>query len=212
MSCVSGGVKVDHACSGPNSGPMVTSFGFENRPLRLSSLECGLARARCPSNVAPGSPSRSRTTGMCDASGASSVQLTSTAHGLAAMISTTAFGLGARFTCHDIQPLPDEVEFLAAGLVDHMHVVLVPILLGRGVRLWDGLESLEKDYQQLRSGSWQGSMAAASPAGISAARVDLVRRCLRAQVLDASAAGHCPVCQVRRATRTRPAAQQGVKP
>lgn len=38
-------------------------------------------------------------------------------------------------------------EFLAAGLVDHMHMVVVPILLGRGVRLWDGLEGLEKDYQ-----------------------------------------------------------------
>jgi hypothetical protein len=39
-------------------------------------------------------------------------------------------------------------EFLAAGLVDHMQgVVLIPILLGRGVRLWDGLEGLEKDYQ-----------------------------------------------------------------
>ena len=37
-------------------------------------------------------------------------------------------------------------DFLAAGLVDHMHVVVVPILLGRGVRLWDGLEGLEKDY------------------------------------------------------------------
>ena len=37
-------------------------------------------------------------------------------------------------------------EFLAAGLVDHMHLVLVPIVLGRGVRLWDGLEGLEKDY------------------------------------------------------------------
>lgn len=37
-------------------------------------------------------------------------------------------------------------EFLAAGLVDDMHVVLVPILLGRGVRLWDGLEGLDKDY------------------------------------------------------------------
>ena len=35
-------------------------------------------------------------------------------------------------------------EFLAAGLVDYMHVVVVPILLGRGVRLWDGLEGLEK--------------------------------------------------------------------
>jgi dihydrofolate reductase len=38
-------------------------------------------------------------------------------------------------------------EFLAAGLVDHMHVVLVPIVLGRGERLWDGLEGLEKDYE-----------------------------------------------------------------
>jgi dihydrofolate reductase len=38
-------------------------------------------------------------------------------------------------------------DFLAAGLVDHMHVVVVPILLGRGVRLWDGLEGLERDYE-----------------------------------------------------------------
>jgi dihydrofolate reductase len=37
-------------------------------------------------------------------------------------------------------------EFLAAGLVDHMHAVVVPILLGRGVRLWDGLEGLEEHY------------------------------------------------------------------
>lgn len=37
-------------------------------------------------------------------------------------------------------------DFLAAGLVDHLHVVVVPILLGRGVRLWDGLEGLEEDY------------------------------------------------------------------
>ncbi|MGK5449751.1 dihydrofolate reductase family protein [Streptomyces radiopugnans] len=38
-------------------------------------------------------------------------------------------------------------EFLAAGLVDHMHTVVVPVLLGRGVSLWDGLEGLEKDYE-----------------------------------------------------------------
>jgi dihydrofolate reductase len=37
-------------------------------------------------------------------------------------------------------------DFLAAGLVDHLHVVQVPILLGRGVRLWDGLEALEQQY------------------------------------------------------------------
>jgi len=38
-------------------------------------------------------------------------------------------------------------EFLAAGLVDHLHVVVVPILLGRGVRLWDGLEGVEQGYE-----------------------------------------------------------------
>jgi dihydrofolate reductase len=37
-------------------------------------------------------------------------------------------------------------DFLAAGLVDHMHLVQVPIVLGRGVRVWDGLEGLEEDY------------------------------------------------------------------
>jgi dihydrofolate reductase len=37
-------------------------------------------------------------------------------------------------------------DYLAAGLVDHMHLVLVPIVLGRGVRLWDGLEGIEKGY------------------------------------------------------------------
>jgi dihydrofolate reductase len=38
-------------------------------------------------------------------------------------------------------------EFLAAGLVDHLHIVVVPILLGRGVRLWEGLEGVEQDYR-----------------------------------------------------------------
>ena len=38
-------------------------------------------------------------------------------------------------------------DFAVAGLVDHMHIVVVPILLGRGVRLWDGLEGMEKGYK-----------------------------------------------------------------
>ena len=39
-------------------------------------------------------------------------------------------------------------EFLAAGLVDHLHLAVVPIVLGRGVRLWaEELEGLEKDYK-----------------------------------------------------------------
>ncbi len=47
-------------------------------------------------------------------------------------------------------------DFLAAGLVDHMHVVVVPILLGRGVRLWDGLEGIEKGYQVEATSSASG--------------------------------------------------------
>jgi dihydrofolate reductase len=38
-------------------------------------------------------------------------------------------------------------EFLAAGLVDYMHVAVVPILLGKGSRLWDGLEGIEEQFQ-----------------------------------------------------------------
>lgn len=49
-------------------------------------------------------------------------------------------------------------EFLAAGLVDYLHVVVVPILLGRGVRLWDGLEDLHQDYHV---------EATASPVGVT---------------------------------------------
>ncbi len=36
--------------------------------------------------------------------------------------------------------------FLAEDLVDHLHVVVVPILLGRGERLWDGLEDLHARF------------------------------------------------------------------
>jgi dihydrofolate reductase len=37
-------------------------------------------------------------------------------------------------------------EFVAAGLVDHLHLVQVPIVLGRGTRVWDGLEALEDTF------------------------------------------------------------------
>jgi len=37
-------------------------------------------------------------------------------------------------------------RFLAAGLVDYMHLAVVPIVLGRGTRVWDGVEGLENDY------------------------------------------------------------------
>lgn len=37
-------------------------------------------------------------------------------------------------------------EFVAAGLVDHLHLVVVPLVLGRGTRLWDGLEGIEEGF------------------------------------------------------------------
>jgi dihydrofolate reductase len=37
-------------------------------------------------------------------------------------------------------------QFLAADLIDYMHVVIVPIVLGRGENLWDGLEDLDQRF------------------------------------------------------------------
>jgi dihydrofolate reductase len=37
-------------------------------------------------------------------------------------------------------------EFLDADLVDHLHIVVSPIVLGRGIRLWDGQEGLEDRF------------------------------------------------------------------
>lgn len=38
-------------------------------------------------------------------------------------------------------------DFLRAGLIDELHVAIAPILLGGGVRLWDGLRGLEAAYE-----------------------------------------------------------------
>ena len=38
-------------------------------------------------------------------------------------------------------------EFLEAGLVDRLHVAIVPILLGRGIRLWEDLRGFEDGYR-----------------------------------------------------------------
>ncbi|MER8104225.1 dihydrofolate reductase family protein [Kitasatospora sp. NPDC094016] len=48
--------------------------------------------------------------------------------------------------------------FLEADLIDHLHVVVVPIVLGRGVRLWDGLEGLEQRFR---------TEAVTSPSGVT---------------------------------------------
>jgi dihydrofolate reductase len=37
-------------------------------------------------------------------------------------------------------------QFLAADLIDQLHVVIVPIVLGRGEPLWEGLEGLDERF------------------------------------------------------------------
>jgi dihydrofolate reductase len=38
-------------------------------------------------------------------------------------------------------------DFLVADLVDDLHITVVPIILGRGERLWDNLEGLQDRFQ-----------------------------------------------------------------
>ncbi|UNX54759.1 dihydrofolate reductase family protein [Georgenia sp. TF02-10] len=47
-------------------------------------------------------------------------------------------------------------DFLRAGLVDDLHVAIAPILLGRGVRLWDGLRGLESGYRVMSEAAPDG--------------------------------------------------------
>ena len=49
-------------------------------------------------------------------------------------------------------------QFLAADLIDHMHIVIAPIVLGRGDSLWDGLEGLEDRFAM---------EAVSSPSGVT---------------------------------------------
>jgi dihydrofolate reductase len=37
-------------------------------------------------------------------------------------------------------------QFLDADLIDHLHVAVVPVILGRGERVWDGLEGIEQRF------------------------------------------------------------------
>lgn len=37
-------------------------------------------------------------------------------------------------------------DYQKAGIVDRLHVAIVPIVLGRGIRLWDDLRDLEAGY------------------------------------------------------------------
>ena len=68
--------------------------------------------------------------------------LTATPHDVLDLASSAAGGKDVR-----IGGGPTVVrEFLKAGLVDRLHVAIAPILLGRGLRLWDDLRGLEDGY------------------------------------------------------------------
>ncbi|MFL6172528.1 MAG: dihydrofolate reductase family protein [Marmoricola sp.] len=49
-------------------------------------------------------------------------------------------------------------EFLTAGLVDQLHVAIAPILLGRGIRLWDDLRGLESGYEVIAETAESGTV------------------------------------------------------
>jgi len=49
-------------------------------------------------------------------------------------------------------------EFLKAGLVDRLHVAIAPILLGRGINLWDNLRGFEDGYQVQTETAESGTM------------------------------------------------------
>lgn len=49
-------------------------------------------------------------------------------------------------------------DFLKAGLVDQLHVAIAPILLGRGIRLWDDLRGWEAGYQVIADTAESGTI------------------------------------------------------
>jgi dihydrofolate reductase len=49
-------------------------------------------------------------------------------------------------------------DFLKAGLVDQLHVAIAPILLGRGIRLWDDLRGLESGYDVTTEAAESGTV------------------------------------------------------
>ena len=49
-------------------------------------------------------------------------------------------------------------QFLAAGLVDQLHVAIAPIVLGRGERLWDDLRGLDLTHEVITEVAESGTI------------------------------------------------------
>ncbi|GAA0573183.1 dihydrofolate reductase family protein [Paractinoplanes ferrugineus] len=49
-------------------------------------------------------------------------------------------------------------DFLRAGLVDDLHVMIAPVLLGHGIRLWDDLRGLELTHKMATEASESGTI------------------------------------------------------
>jgi dihydrofolate reductase len=48
-------------------------------------------------------------------------------------------------------------DFLRAGLVDELHLVMAPILLGRGTRIWDDIPGLDLTHKVTTEGAESGT-------------------------------------------------------
>lgn len=49
-------------------------------------------------------------------------------------------------------------DFVREGLVDQLHVAIAPILLGRGIRLWDDLRGFEAGYEVVAETAESGTV------------------------------------------------------
>ena len=53
----------------------------------------------------------------------------------------------ATWTCASAAVYRTASDFLRAGLVDDLHLLIAPIFLGRGHRLWDNLRGFELTHK-----------------------------------------------------------------
>jgi len=91
-------------------------------------------------------------------------------------------------------------QFLAADLVDYLQITIVPIVLGRGERLWDGMEELERRF---------GVESVTTPSGVT--HLTLIARSPANPVADALN-GRRPLMLSREAATLRGHEGQGANP